>query len=754
MGFGKCCPGLFARCRRDDVAPPPKREGALPGDDDDDESSSSPDRHRSGAAKGADAAAAVRSFQHNMLRENPRNADVLDHYDILEIIGEGSISTIAKARKRNVGGSARLSHAERRRRRRRKEGKMVLPDWGGLREGWNGFVRACGFGAAAKRKRPPPASWSGIDGGGSIKSGLIGGGGGSSSRASGGKGEPAAKLSVVKKKRRAGNPQDESDVGERHAGGEGGSAAQPSLDPPLKGSSPLKPSSAFVSSALASQGGSDSGSMPYTGLTSSTAPSSSSQKTERCYALKTINLRLVKEEYLQELRNEIEIFKHLDHPNIAKAYETYCRKNHLCIVMELCTGGDLHVRAPYTEREACNIIGKLLSAVAYMHKNNVMHRDLKYENILFETRHLDSDIKLIDFGLAKKYLSPDHVMTERVGTIYTMAPEVVKGVYTFKADLWSVGVIAYMLLSNTKPFWGKKKKRIVEKIVRGRCHFLGPEWALISREARFFVRSLIQVDPEKRLTAEQAQVHPWLTHSYKLCDRRPSEDLIDRVNENIVRYADSGEFKKVILNVIAHKSTAEEIFQLRKVFDQYDRNNDGAISYNGFKDALSKFNYTDEELNAMFRCVDINENGFIFYTEFLAAALEAQGRIEEERLAEAFDRIDSDNTGYISRENVCQIVGSKCTKEYAAKLLAEADVDKDGQVSYEEFLSLFLSQKNHEICEIYEADTRPDRTSEPLSSSSSYVSSSSNEESLDDQLDEEQRSSNHAQSSEMRPGTH
>ena len=109
-----------------------------------------------------------------------------------------------------------------------------------------------------------------------------------------------------------------------------------------------------------------------------------------------------------------------------------------------------YTRHPYSERQSAQIVGKILSAILYMHEKNITHRDLKFENIMFENDSPNAEIKVIDFGLSKKYRAQNEIMTHRVGTIYTMAPEVINGKYTSKADLWSVGVITYMLLSGEK----------------------------------------------------------------------------------------------------------------------------------------------------------------------------------------------------------------------------------------------------------------------------------------------------------------
>lgn len=166
---------------------------------------------------------------------------------------------------------------------------------------------------------------------------------------------------------------------------------------------------------------------------------------EREYALKSIQVNRVSNEFLDEMRNEIDILRTLDHPNIVKAYEVFETKRQIHIVMDLCAGGDLYTRGPYSEKQSAAIVGKILSGVAYMHSKNICHRDLKFENIMWESKKKDAEIKLIDFGLSKKYC-PGTVMSEGVGTIYTMAPQVLQGVYTSQADLWSIGAYCFVLL--------------------------------------------------------------------------------------------------------------------------------------------------------------------------------------------------------------------------------------------------------------------------------------------------------------------
>jgi Ca2+-binding EF-hand superfamily protein len=220
------------------------------------------------------------------------------------------------------------------------------------------------------------------------------------------------------------------------------------------------------------------------------------------------------------------------------------------------------------------------------------------------------------------------------------------------------------------------------------------------------------MDPDERMDAKTALKHRWLSKEYKLSDRRPDEALMRKVEDSLLAYKYTSALKKVALNVIARKSTPREIFQLRKAFGQYDIENDGTISFEEFKEALKQSNYSDKELEEIFSSIEVNAIGHIMYTgksscindssiiqrsiqlphtfttEFLAATLEVKGCVEEERIADAFDRLDNDESGYISPQDLRELLVGYSEKEIQA-LIAEADTDHDGQISFEEFKKIF-----------------------------------------------------------------
>mmetsp|Transcript_17562 Transcript_17562/g.21453 ORF Transcript_17562/g.21453 Transcript_17562/m.21453 type:complete len:683 (+) Transcript_17562:151-2199(+) len=411
-------------------------------------------------------------------------------------------------------------------------------------------------------------------------------------------------------------------------------------------------------------------------------------KYEAYYALKSIHLNRVHDLlFINELKNEIQIMKTLDHAHIAKLVETYENKGQLYMVLELCSGGDLYSRDPYTEDQAARIINNILSAVAFMHRHDIMHRDLKYENIMFANQSPNAEVKIIDFGLSKKYM-PSQILKDSVGTVYTMSPEILDGDYTNKADVWAVGVLSYMLLSSQMPFYGRKRREILDKIARCNYDFKGRRWSLVSQSAKNFVSDLLIHDPDARPTAEEARKCFWL-NSRSSSVRTATEDDMDAVAHCFEHYAAHLTLQKLALVVIAHKSNSEEIGYLRNVFKRYDKDRHGEITLPEFRQCLEKYNYSDDYVETLFNAADLNGSGKLKYTEFLAATIESTELVTEERLAEAFDQLDCDDTGYISVENIRDLLGESVPEKYIKQVIAEADLRNDNKVTYDEFLYMW-----------------------------------------------------------------
>lgn len=300
-----------------------------------------------------------------------------------------------------------------------------------------------------------------------------------------------------------------------------------------------------------------------------------SQDQEELFVLKSIlKDHLQDDDCLNEMRSEIHNMKYLDHPHIAKVYEAFEKKRMVWMVMENLSGGDLRSRMPYTEAEVADAIRDVLSAVVYLHSKNVVHRDLKLENIMFEddSPTATASVKLIDFGLSTKYLSNEYkYMRERVGTVYTMSPQVVQGRYDKSCDLWSVGVITYILLSGGElPFPGKNRAQIVKMIMQCKFSFHGKQWSNVSKEAKDFITSLLQMDPLDRPRADAALKSNWMKKQFPPGAPNPKLQPSDRLDarQRIHEYGKETKLKRLALLFLAHKSTTSEIAKMRELFEE------------------------------------------------------------------------------------------------------------------------------------------------------------------------------------------
>jgi len=216
----------------------------------------------------------------------------------------------------------------------------------------------------------------------------------------------------------------------------------------------------------------------------------------------------------QRLKTEVEILKKIKHANVVCLKDMFETPEKLYLIMELVTGGELFdkivEKGQYSERDASIIVKNLLSAVEYLHQNSIAHRDLKPENLLLRGGDVDTDVMLSDFGLSK-IVGVESMMETACGTPYYVAPEVLSASgYDKEVDLWSVGVITYLLLCGFPPFYGESLPEVFEQIMKAEFDFPDPYWTDISKEAKDLIQKLLVVDAKKRLTATQALKHPWI----------------------------------------------------------------------------------------------------------------------------------------------------------------------------------------------------------------------------------------------------
>lgn len=235
-------------------------------------------------------------------------------------------------------------------------------------------------------------------------------------------------------------------------------------------------------------------------------------------ACKMIDKLQLNDEERIRLKYEIDILKNLTHPNIVRLYEVYENKSTIYLVTELCDGCELFdeisKREHLSENEAAHVTKQILQAIAYCHSQNIAHRDLKPENVLIDVKNRGT-IKVIDFGTSHHYADNSNVMHQQYGTPYYIAPEVLGGTYNEKCDLWSIGVMLYIMLSGRPPFNGATEDQIIQKVRQGTWQFKGSEWSSISGEAKDLISKLMTRDTAKRLSAVEALAHPWIKSKVK-----------------------------------------------------------------------------------------------------------------------------------------------------------------------------------------------------------------------------------------------
>ncbi|GBM98234.1 Calcium/calmodulin-dependent protein kinase type 1 [Araneus ventricosus] len=276
-----------------------------------------------------------------------------------------------------------------------------------------------------------------------------------------------------------------------------------------------------------------------TGAFSQVVLAESKDEGSKMYAIKCIDKKALKGKE-DSLENEIKVLRRLarlKHPNIVQLVETFEDKNKVYLVMELVTGGELFDRivekGSYTEKDASHLIRQILEAVDYMHSQGVVHRDLKPENLLYYSPDEESKIMISDFGLSK--MEDSGIMATACGTPGYVAPEVLaQKPYGKAVDVWSIGVIAYILLCGYPPFYDENDANLFAQILKGDFEFDSPYWDEISDSAKDFIRHLICVDMDKRYTCKQALAHPWISGN-TASDKNIQASVSEQLKKNFAK---------------------------------------------------------------------------------------------------------------------------------------------------------------------------------------------------------------------------
>ena len=435
--------------------------------------------------------------------------------------------------------------------------------------------------------------------------------------------------------------------------------------------------------------------------------SAKNKKSGEIRAIKILSKNKFNSKNLERFKREIKVLKTIDHPNIIKLYEIYETEKHLYLVMEKCDGGelieDLKIRLQtgnmYTEKEVAIIMRQIISAIEYCHQKKICHRDLKAENVLFlnakeleikgkKSKKLNiideikNPIKIIDFGLSQ-IINPD--IQSRVGSLLYIPPEVLDGHYTEKCDIWSAGVLLYLLLSGRFPFEGTEQKKILKKIKRKKFSFT-EQFDDVSSEVKELIKHMIAPE-EKRYSASQVLADPW----FQKVNIENKELKNIKFDPSLIKgYSKANQLKKLVLLFIASRIGDKEINDLKESFKAFDKDNDGQISLEEFKKGLKQLpnvDLRDEKIVKYFNSIDTNKSGKIDYTEFIAATLNKKDYLQKEKLYEAFSMLDKNNKGKISKEEIKGILGLESKDKIIMDLIGKADANKDREIDYNDFLN-------------------------------------------------------------------
>ena len=428
------------------------------------------------------------------------------------------------------------------------------------------------------------------------------------------------------------------------------------------------------------------------------------------FSMKIIN-KSKKDCSVEELLNEIAVLKNLDHPHIIKIFEYFETKDKIYIIAELCEKGDLQ---KYIEREKIvkekivkKIIRQLIMILNYLHKNRIVHRDLKLQNILVDNSSEENfSIKLIDFGISTEIKNVN--LTESIGTVLYVAPEVILSDYNEKCDIWSIGIIMFYLLSGKLPFLGLTHKEIMKKVIVADLKFEDDIWDKISKSAKSFIKTLLTKDYSTRINAQQALDDEWFKN--EIDDFNENTDNIQEIdikkdNENL-----DEKIKKAFENIkdFKVKSIVQQLAQIYitrnltnkkeysgyvEVFKILDKNNDGKLSFDELNSYYKKIldgsdnKFDNFSLEEAFKKIDINKNGYIEYSEFLVAVL--KNIYTPNNLIEVFQVFDMEDKGKISTNDLKKVLsplkGPRLSNHFWNKLLAEIDKNHDGFISFNEF---------------------------------------------------------------------
>lgn len=416
-------------------------------------------------------------------------------------------------------------------------------------------------------------------------------------------------------------------------------------------------------------------------------------------AVKIISKKLLTEEEIKNkvVLTEVNIIKTLDHPCILKVFEYFEDSFNFYIVMEYCSGGDLFDEIEkigrFSEENAAKIMHQIFSALFYMHSRNIIHRDIKLENVLITDLN-SLTVKIVDFNIA--VLKTNKSQTKMKGTPSYMAPEVIKGDYTEKCDLWSSGVLLYLIITGDFPFDAEFHDQLLAKILKAEYSLEGKIWFSASHDLKDIITGLLQKEPLKRISAEQALKHPWVQNT---CAENVDEKVFIKTFKRMKTMPQSTKIQEVFqIFLISQVSKYDkEIIKLKEVFSIIDKDKNGIISKEELINLLEK-EETSEEADAiagrMIKVIDNDHSGEIDFTEFLRSVMYDKTLLTEENVRNAFYYFDKDHNEKIEKEELFEWLNEEAVipVNIVEELIQQADINGDGFIDLEEFQLVLLDK--------------------------------------------------------------